>query len=333
MRVAFLGSGAFGLPTLERLAERHNVVAVITQPDRPAGRGQSLQPTPVGAWCRGPVGRRALGDAPVLKPENINDPATLERVRALVGPPRCDALVVIAFGQKLGEPLLEGLFAINLHASLLPRWRGAAPINWAILAGDTETGNSVISIASRMDAGLIYATSRQPIHPQTTAGDLHELLARDGPDLVLRVLDDHAHGRARGVPQDETQVTKARKLSRADAIVDFARSAEEIRRQVNGLSPWPGVGVAVDARSRLRTIKLLRAVTADGRADTGGTRTAAPGALLDPGAGLVCCGQGSVLRVLEVQVSGGRPVSWQEFARGIGRDLAAGDRLVSVQPT
>ncbi len=334
MRVGFLGSGAFGLPTLRRLAVQHKVVAVVTQPDRPAGRGQSLQPTPVAAWCLGPEGQETLSAGIVLKPENINEPAVLHQVRSLAGPERCDAWVVIAFGQKLSDPLLSGLFAVNLHASLLPRWRGAAPINWAILAGDQESGNSVISIASRMDAGLVYATSRRTIQPDMTAGDLHDLLAEDGPDLILRVLDAHAKGLAQGLPQDEALVTKARKLSRVDATPDFFQSAEQVRRRINGLSPWPGVSVSVAERPRLREIKLLRAVTAEGVAgEKWRSSDADPGTLLDPILGLVRCGEQSVLRLLEVQVSGGRPVPWSEFARGAGRDLAAGDQFVNVRPS
>src|SRR5258705_3491243 len=152
MRLLFFGSGAFGLPTLERLAAQHQILAVITQPDRPAGRGGRSTPTPIGAWVA-----EHLPGTPTFKPPKINDPFIIQQIRAIGRPDAsgADAWVVIAFGQKLPRALLDGVFAINLHASLLPRWRGAAPINAAILAGDTQTGNSVITLADRMDAGLI----------------------------------------------------------------------------------------------------------------------------------------------------------------------------------
>jgi methionyl-tRNA formyltransferase len=187
MRIVFLGSGAFGLPTLQHLAARHTVVGVVTQPDKPAGRGSKLTPTPIGAWAA-----EHLPGTPLIKPEKINTP----EVRDLVRSWECDAWVVIAFGQKLGPTLLADRFAINLHASLLPRWRGAAPINHAILAGDTVTGNSVITLADRMDAGLVLGQSRRPIEPAQTTGELHDLLATDGPALVEQVLAEHAASRS-----------------------------------------------------------------------------------------------------------------------------------------
>ena len=145
MDLVFFGSGAFGLPTLQRLAHAHRVTAIITQPDRKAGRGARLTPTPIGAWAA-----EHLPHVPLLKPGRVSDPESLEQVRAFPA----DAWVVIAYGQKLSPALLADRFAINLHASLLPRWRGAAPINWAILQGDSQTGNSVITLADRMDAGV-----------------------------------------------------------------------------------------------------------------------------------------------------------------------------------
>jgi methionyl-tRNA formyltransferase len=229
MRLVFLGSGAFGLPTLERLAASHEIAAVVTQPDRRAGRGRKLTPTPIGAWADGRI-------ETIIKAESVNVPDVRDRIRSL----DADAWVVIAFGQKLKKKLLDGIFAINLHASLLPRWRGAAPIHHAILAGDEITGNSVISLASRMDAGLVYAQSTRPIEPQLTTGELHDLLAADGPDLVSRVLHQHAAGRLDPVEQDESRVTLAPQLTKADGLVDFGQPADVVLRRIHGLSPWPG---------------------------------------------------------------------------------------------
>ncbi len=305
MRIAFLGAGAFGLPTLESLASGHQIVGVVTQPDRPAGRGRELAPTPIGAWCAA----HAPG-VPLLKPADVNAPEVMAEVRGWPA----EAWVIIAFGQKLSNPLIEGRFAINLHASLLPRWRGAAPINAAILAGDEVTGNSVITIADRMDAGLVLGQSRRAIDPGVTAGELHDALAGDGPALMLSVLEDFARGRVSEQKQDETLVTRAKKLSRADAWLDFSRPAVEARRRVHGLTPWPGVSVNIAGVEA----KLLRVRDEAGGASSPGT--------LDAREGTIACGNGTALRVLEVQPAGGKPMAWPAFARG--RTLSADTPII-----
>lgn len=309
MRIVFFGSGAFGLPTLERLAGSHEVAMVVTQPDRPAGRGGRLAPTPVGRWAA-----ESLPGASVLKPERVNEPEAREAIRA-VG---AEAWVVIAFGQKLGPALLDGVFAINLHASLLPRWRGAAPIQAAMLAGDERTGNSVITLADRMDAGEVLARSELEIGPSETAGELHDRLAADGAGLVGRVLEGHASGRLRGEAQDERLATRAPKLSRADAWLDLTDTADACRRRVNALSPWPGVQAAVGGGG---TVKLVRAEALETPAMVSDEPPAPPGTLLDPGAGHVSVGSG-VLVLLEVQPPGRRAMAWADYARG--RALEAG---------
>lgn len=304
MRVAFLGSGAFGVPTLAALASRHRLVGVVSQPDRPAGRGGTLTPTPVSAWAQG------AGVSELMKPEDVNTPGALARISSWSP----EAVVVIAFGQKLSPELVGIAPAFNLHASLLPRWRGAAPINWAIVGGDVVTGNSVIGIAQRMDAGLVYATSRREIGPTATAGELHDLLSTDGVELMLGVLEGMAMGRARGEVQDETLRTRAPKLSREMAVVDFQRTADDCRRTINGLSPWPGVTV----RLRGEALKLLRAGPASG----GGAGPA--GTLVDPQRGVVACGDGSI-ELIDVQPAGKRPMLWREFAAG--HRPVAGEKL------
>jgi methionyl-tRNA formyltransferase len=314
MDLLFFGSGAFGLPTLRALAGRHRLRAIITQPDRPAGRGSRLTPTPIAEYAR-----EHLPQVPILKPENVNAPQVAAEIQAF----KAQAAVVIAFGQKLSPQVLppeaeeeEGggggavrSRAINLHASLLPRWRGAAPIHAAILAGDRETGNSVITIAPRMDAGLILAQSRLPIDPLITAGELHDRLAEEGPALVLEVLERMRAGVLTGTVQDEALVTRAAKLHKRDGFVDFAQGAEACRRRVHGLTPWPGVTAAF----RGEPLKLLR-VRAVERA-----HSAAPGTLIDAAAGLVACGAGEradALQLLEVQPAGGRKMTWEQFAPG-----------------
>jgi methionyl-tRNA formyltransferase len=316
MRIVFFGSGEFGLPTLRALRERHEVVAVVSQPDRPAGRGGKLTPTPIAAYAL-----ESMPGVPLVREEDVNVPEVRERVRGFAA----DAWVVIAFGQKLSKELLDGKFAINLHGSLLPRWRGAAPINRAILAGDAEAGNSVITLAERMDAGLVLGESRRRVPPEMTAGELHDALSADGPEVVLRVLSERAAGTERGVSQDAALVTKAAKLSRADGWVDFSQSAEECRRRINGLSPWPGVSV----KFRGEPFKLVRGVTGvvTGVVGAGRGGLEVTGSIVDPEQGLVATSDG-VLKLLEVQPPGKRAMSWGDFARGArvkaGEVLAGG---------
>jgi len=312
MRIWFFGSGAFGLPTLARLASEHEVAGVVTQPDRPAGRGKKLTPNPVAAWAA-----EHLPDATIIKAENLSREAPDE----LLGSD-ADAWVVIAFGQKLSKELLAGRFAINLHASLLPRWRGAAPINAAVLAGDSITGNSIIALAERMDAGVVYAQSTRTIEPHQTAGELHDLLAGDGPELVMQVLAEHQANALAPTEQDESLVTLAPKLNRSMAKVDFDQEAAVVARTINGLSPWPGVSVEI-AGSR---VKLLRAIPQE---LPGGPHSS--GTLVDPDAGVIACGDGrggrGGVRLVEVTPAGKRTMEWADYQRG--SQLGAGQRIES----
>jgi methionyl-tRNA formyltransferase len=208
------------------------------------------------------------------------------------------------------------VFAVNLHASLLPRWRGAAPINAAILAGDPVTGVSVITLADRMDAGDVLGRSTRPIDPAMTAGELHDALATDGPALMLDVMDRWARGAIAPERQDEAAVTLAPKLSRADAWVDFTMDAEHCRRRVHGLTPWPGVAV----RFREERLKLLHV-----QPERAGNEESDAGTIIDPAAGRVACAR-SALRLLRVQPAGGRAMDWGEFCRG--RRVQRGERLI-----
>lgn len=313
MRIVFFGSGAFGLPSLERLVTRHTLLAVVTQPDRPAGRKKVMTPTPIGAWAQSPHPGVPTSDFILSKPDNVNDPIWVERLRALPA----DAWVVIAFGQKLGGTLLEGRFAINLHASLLPRWRGAAPINHAIIAGDEVTGNSVITLAERMDAGAVLGRSTRPIDPAITTGELHDLLAQDGPDLIDDVLRAHEGGTLDPLMQDESRVTFAPKFSKRDGSVDFSRPADVCRNRIHGLNPWPGVTAAINGEP----IKLHRAKAIER------PHQQPPGSLLDVEEGIVACAPGSALRLIEVQPPNRRAMDWEDFRNGAS--LTVGDRFES----
>lgn len=303
MDIVFLGSGAFGVPTLDALRTEHEIKAVVTQPDRPAGRGKTLTPTPIGAMCA-----TSMPDTRLIKPVDINATDVADDIRSLAA----DAWVVIAFGQKLSPALLSDVFAINLHASLLPRWRGAAPINWAIIDGDDVTGNSVITLADRMDAGLVLGQSEGRSIGSQTTGDLHDVLAAEGPALIERVLEAHTRGVLEGQTQDESKVTLAPKLSGKDRWVDFTQPAKTCMRRINGLSPWPGVSLRIGEL----TVKVLRA-------ESGPPATESePGRLVDLEEGLVACGDGKTVQLLEVQPAGKKPMTWLDLTRG--RSVPAG---------
>jgi methionyl-tRNA formyltransferase len=309
LRIIFAGSGEFGVPTLEALARSgYEIVQVVTQPDRPAGRGRSVVPTP--------VARHALGRGlPVLRTSDINKEAL----------PPADLMVVIAFGQKIcaGQVDHPRLGSINLHASVLPKFRGAAPINWAILAGETITGNSVIRLAARMDAGTILGQTSIAIEPLETAGELHDRLALDGVGLVLKVIDELGSGNAVEAVQDETRATIAPKLSRKSAVLDFGKPAEVVARTIRGLYPWPGCRARLlDAEgAELGRIRLARVRAVQGE----GTRWRL-GEITTTGA--VQCGD-EAIDVLELQPDGGKSMAMPDYRRG--HLWQAGLRLEGVE--
>jgi len=321
MRIIFLGSGEFGLPTLKRLCEGHEIVGVVSQPDRPAGRKRRLVPTPIADWAQ-------QSSLSVFKTEDVNDAGFVEQVKGL----RADAGVVIAFGQKLGQPLIEvlGRLAVNLHASLLPKYRGAAPINWAIIKGEQETGLSVIGLSQRMDGGAVYGQSSMRIDPLETAGELHDRLADMGPDLLEKVLAGFEQDRLEGHAQDESLVTKAPKLSKADGVVSFDADAQEIRSRVHGLTPWPGARVVwVHGADLQREPLILRRVSAKPDLScfiglNGRDKAPKPGTVLDD---YCVAARDGAVRLLEVQAPGGRPMGIDEFVRG--HPIQKGDRLES----
>ena len=291
--VLFAGSGAFGEPTLRALVGAgHRVVRVYTQPDRPAGRGKKLTATPLASAAA------ALG-LDVVRTADLNAEPL----------PPADVLVVIAFGQKIAPAVVHHarLGSVNLHASLLPKYRGAAPIHWAMLAGDAVTGNSVIRLADKMDAGAVLGQSELTIGDRETTGELHDRLAADGGPLVLRVLSALADGTAVEREQDHALASVAPKLSRQTATIDWTRPAATVARRINGLSPWPGCRVRLlDGGRETARVTLVRGVA-------GGPAGGPPGEVR--GAGIVA-GDGRLVDVLAVQPEGGRLMTIADFARG-----------------
>ena len=301
-----MGTPDFAVPSLERLAESgHDLTAVVTRPDRPRGRGRRPAPPPVKA-----VAQR-LG-VPVLQPESLRDPDFLTALRKL----RADLFVVVAFAilpkAVLGIPKRG---SVNLHPSLLPKYRGAAPINWAVIRGERETGVTLFLLKPKVDAGDILLQRHVPIGPDETAGELHDRLSVLGARMVLETVDALARREVTPVPQSEEGVTAAPKLSREDGRVDWGADAGTIRNLIRGTNPFPGA-FTVWKRGEL---KVHRAAVAAG--------SGAPGEVIqaDPKEGLVVAAGSGALALLEVQPAGKRRMSGAELVRGYR--VAADDRM------
>ena len=298
-RIIFAGSPDFAIATLERLVDSgHTVVSVLTQPDRPAGRGRRQRPSPVKEFASA----RGLD---VLQPTTLRDPETQATLAAL----QPDLLVVVAYGLLLPEQILEipRVACVNVHASLLPRWRGAAPIQAAILAGDVETGVSVMRMEQGFDTGPVYAVERLAIGVRENAGQLHDRLAAAGGRLLVEILEDILAGRLEPEPQAAIGVTYAGRISKADAVIDWSKTAVQIDRQVRAYNPWPVAETLLDGQ-RLRCWASLP-IDGGVRAEPGEVFAASQeGIDVQTGAG--------VLRLTEVQLPGRQRVRAGELANG-----------------
>jgi len=294
LKLIFLGTPDFAVPCLAALLERgHTVAAVYTQPPRPAGRGRQPRPSPVQAFAE----ERGL---PVHTPKSLRDADEQAAFAAL----HADAAVVVAYGLILPKEILAAprLGCFNVHASLLPRWRGAAPIQRAIMAGDAATGVSIMQMDAGLDTGAVILTGEIPITTQTTAGTLHDKLARMGAFLMVRALDGVVSGDLAAVPQDADGVTYADKLTAADERLDWTRPAAELDRRIRAMTPWPGCWfVHGDER-----IKVKAAEVVDGAGP--------PGTVLDDRL-TVACGDGA-LRLTQVQRAGKKAADTADFLRG-----------------
>ena len=290
MRVIFMGTPDFSLPVLRAIAARHEVVAVYSQPPRAAGRGQKPRPSPV---------QRAAEELglPVRVPERLKSVEDQADFAAL----GADVAVVVAYGLILPQPVLDAprLGCLNIHASLLPRWRGAAPIHRAVMAGDAETGVAIMQMEAGLDTGPVLAEARTAIGPEDTTADLHDRLAGMGANLIVDVLERLPLA---AVPQAAEGVTYAAKIDKAEARIDWSRPAAEVDLLIRGLSPFPGAWCLIGEER----VKLLRSrlIPASG----------APGEVLS--GFRVACGQGAI-EVLEAQREGKRPMPAEEILRGM----------------
>jgi len=310
MRILYCGCGDFAVaPFRAIVADGHELTGVITSPPRPAGRGGNLRLTPLAEAAR-------TDGLDVMPTSDINAAETLQAVRRM----RPDVIVVVDFGQFISRPVREaaGLGALNVHASLLPELRGAAPINWAIIRGCQVTGVTTFRLVDRMDAGPIYAAERTAISPEETAGDLARRLAEIGAGLLCRTLTMLADGRAGTHPQDESKATRAPKLTKADGRIDFSADAVTVRNLIHGTWPWPG-GQAVFRRADGSEVPvtIARAV-----AETGDEQ-GRPGRI--DGRLTVATGRGR-LRIVQLRPAGKKLMTWRDFVNGYR--VAAGDRFL-----
>jgi methionyl-tRNA formyltransferase len=298
LRLIFMGTPDFAVPTLRALHERgHKIVAVYTRAAKPAGRGMRLQPTPVEQEAR------RLG-IPVFTPTTLKTQESLREFEALAA----DAAVVVAYGMILPRAILGAprLGCFNLHGSLLPRWRGAAPINRAIMADDAESGVMVMKMDAGLDTGDVAMAERLAITDAVTAADLHDALAPLGADLMVGAMDALERGTLRLEKQSDDGVTYAAKIDKAEARIDWNKPARAVLRHIHGLSPFPGAWCEMPIEGEPARVKILRCEMTDG--------SGAAGELLD-GRLTVACAQGAI-RILELQRAGKAPMRAADFLRG-----------------
>jgi methionyl-tRNA formyltransferase len=308
MQIIFMGTPEFAVPALLSIAKAgHEIVAVYTQPPRPAGRGMALRKSPVHLEAE------ALG-LPVRVPENLKSPAEQRQFAAL----EADAAVIVAYGLILPKTIINGTRrgVFNIHASLLPRWRGAAPINRAIMAGDAETGVSIMRVMPGLDEGPVCLMERIAIGPEMNAGTLHDELSTVGAGLMVEVLDSLDEGTLHCIEQDDSRVTYAAKLSNDETRIDWARPAKEVHDHIRGLSPHPGAWFQIVRNGKTERVKVQEATLEGGH----GT----PGTLLDDRL-TVACSKGAV-RLTRVQRAGKKPMVADAFLRGV--ELPPGSSLV-----
>jgi len=309
MRIVFIGTGEIGVPMLEALLKsEHDVVGVVTQPDKPVGRAQQIEPPPIkkaltdNAPNASPARTGRALSLPILQPAKIRDPQAIEQIRVLVP----DVIVVMAYGQILPRDVLAipKIACLNLHASLLPRWRGAAPIQAAVAAGDQETGITVMYMDEGLDTGDVLLRRTIDILPADTGGSLHDRLAQIAPEALLESLQMLERNSAQRIPQDNAQATSAPKLKREHGRIDWSEPAEVIERKIRAFNPWPGAFMQINNRN----LKIFSASVVD--------LSGRPGEILRSEKELIVAAGKSALSLGEVQLEGKRRMSAAEFLRG-----------------
>ena len=304
LRIVFFGTPQFAVPTLEALlGSRHRVVGVVTQPDRPRGRGQDTSPGPIKSLA-------IAAGLPVLQPERLRDVGFL-RDFATLDP---DLGVVAAYGKILTEAMLSTprLGMINVHASLLPKYRGAAPVHRAVIAGERETGVTIMRVVKALDAGPMLATAVRPIGADDTSEQVERDLARIGAELLTRIVDAMAEGPVAETPQDDGLATYAHRLSKQDGVVDWSAAAEDIHNLIRGLHPWPHAFTYLDGRRYI----LLRSAVAS--TDAAAAQPAEPGRVQESSGDRleIATGAGGAIRIEEIQAEARRPMHVREFLAG-----------------
>ena len=315
MNIVYLGSGQFGLECFSALGRsNHSIPLVVTQPPNPAGRGRKPKPTPVAQWA-------SSNSISFIETDNANAPQIIEKI-ANCEP---DVIVVIAFGQKIGPELinLPPKGAINVHASLLPKYRGAAPINWAIINGETQTGISIITLAEKMDAGQILAQSRTDIEADETAGRLHDRLAQIAAPLLLKTLSQIADGATVYSEQDHSKATLAPKLKKTDGLLDFTEPAQTLTRKIRGFWPWPGASATYLSKQSGKSTRVTIAMAQQVRASNA---AGLPLGTLDENLNVIC--GTNTLKITRIKPAGSPLMNFKAFVNG--RQTKPGDMFVKI---
>jgi methionyl-tRNA formyltransferase len=315
MNIVYLGSGWFGIESLNALyGSGHDLRLVVTQPPNPAGRGRKPKPTPVAHWADS-------HRVPIVETDNVNTSEVIEKISFC----QPDLIVVIAFGQKISNELiaLPPKGAINVHSSLLPKYRGAAPINWAIINGETKTGLSIITLAEKMDAGLILAQAQTDIGPQETASQLHDRLAKMAGPLLLKTIDQIAGGTASYAEQDHSKATFAPKLKKSHGVLDFSEPAEVLSRKIRGLWPWPGASVNYISK---KNNKSVRVILAGAEVVESSNPVNLPVGTLDENLNVIC--SENALNITQIKPAGSALMPFKDFTNG--RQTQPGDSFVKI---
>jgi len=315
MQILYLGSGEFGIECLNALeGSSHSLQFIVTQPPHLAGRGRKPSPTPAARWAN-------THSIPFVETDNVNTPQMIGKIADY----KPDLIVVIAFGQKIGNELinLPSKGAINVHASLLPKYRGAAPINWAIINGETKTGISIITLAEKMDAGSILAQSQTDIGPDETAGQLHDKLAQMAAPLLLKTIEQIADGSIIYTEQYHSEATVAPKLKKSDGFIDFNESAESLARKIRGFWPWPGASATYLSK---KTNKSIRVNIAMAEVVETSNTTGLSAGTLDENLNVIC--GTDALKIKKIKPAGSPLMDFKDFTNG--RQTQPGDLFIKI---